>query len=267
MESTAEIEPSPQKVDTPINSPNGSSKKVIYIVGCSVGLIVLLGLCCVLVPALTLPAVQQMRAAAQRTVAAGNGRQLGLAIQDYYETHGKFPSASGAEGGSEMQSWRVRILPYIMQDAVYQEYDMGQSYDHSSNSIVKGLYIPTFQSPRGESTLDDTTHFVAVVGPNTVLTTDGKKIQRSDIKDGLTKTIMLIEYRESTLPWYQPGDVSVDEAIDIIQNADSSGTVAIFADGSYSMIPPSISEKDLRALFTRNGGETISEEYLPSYDE
>ena len=104
----------------------------------------------------------------------------------------------------------------------------------------------------------DTTHFVAVVGKGTLFDPDVPRgVSLNNVNDGTANTIMLIEYQDSRIPWYKPEDVTVDKAVSIIKNADSQGTIVAFADASVRVIPNTIDETQLRALFTRNGGEVI----------
>jgi prepilin-type N-terminal cleavage/methylation domain-containing protein/prepilin-type processing-associated H-X9-DG protein len=80
--------------------------------------------------ALLLPAIQQAREAARRSQCQNNLKQMGLAINSYYESHGVFPPehvhANGVLDGSHavfqtitMHSMFGFILPYLEQGAVY----------------------------------------------------------------------------------------------------------------------------------------------------
>ncbi len=79
--------------------------------------------------ALLLPAVQAAREAARRAQCTNNTKQLSLALHNYHDTYKKFPPGSvgctgGASVGSLDQSWITRILPYIEQNAIYDQLDM-----------------------------------------------------------------------------------------------------------------------------------------------
>lgn len=75
---------------------------------------------------LLLPAVQQAREAARRTQCKNNLKQLGLALHNYHDTFGVFPygyngywSSNGCPQRNRFGNWRVMILPYIDQSAMY----------------------------------------------------------------------------------------------------------------------------------------------------
>src|SRR6478735_2458949 len=71
---------------------------------------------------LLLPAVQKVREAANRTKCSNNLKQLGLALHNYHDTFLTFPkgcSRSDQDATDWGSSWKVYILPYIEQDAIY----------------------------------------------------------------------------------------------------------------------------------------------------
>jgi prepilin-type N-terminal cleavage/methylation domain-containing protein/prepilin-type processing-associated H-X9-DG protein len=65
---------------------------------------------------LLLPAVQKVREAAARSQCSNNLKQLGLALQNYHDTEGRFPGY-----GWDWNSWPYLILPYIEQDAIRRQ--------------------------------------------------------------------------------------------------------------------------------------------------
>ena len=73
---------------------------------------------------LLLAGVQKVRSAADRIHCANNLRQIGLALHQYHDTYQRFPPAVTLNDPSQIYnelSWRVRIIPFLEQDAFWQQ--------------------------------------------------------------------------------------------------------------------------------------------------
>ncbi len=110
--------------------------------------------------ALLLPAIQAAREAARRTRCSNNLKQLGLALHNYHDTHGRFPPATMITqttpactnmglGTYQRFGWGVLILPHIEQAATYDRFDFSKAYNVAPNSDLDagGAVIPTFICP------------------------------------------------------------------------------------------------------------------------
>src|SRR5262249_46117042 len=94
-------------------------------------LLVVIGIIGVLV-ALLLPAVQQVREAANRTSCQNNLKQIGLALHSYHDTHHAFPSAylcqipdddTGPWYTSPGWGWGALLLPFLDQEPLSRQID------------------------------------------------------------------------------------------------------------------------------------------------
>ena len=68
-----------------------------------------------------------------------------------------------------------------------------------------------YSCPADTTASEGTTSYVAVVGPHAAWRAD-KAVRKSDITDGVSETILLVEVSESGVDWLEPRDLAFDEA-------------------------------------------------------
>lgn len=238
----------------------GSSTAVIILAILGGGLVVML-VCGGVLLALLLPAVQAAREAARRAQCNNNLRQIGLAMQSYYDVNKEFPPAYIADAnGKPMHSWRVLILPFMEHYDLYKRYRFDEPWDGPNNSRLAAEMPPAFRCPSDPST-GMTTDYVVITGPNTMFDAD-KSATMGSIKDGTSNTLMVVESANAGVNWMEPRDLDAGQmsfTIDATGNEISSrhpGVVmGLFADGHTAPIPSGTSPQSLRALVTPAGGE------------
>jgi prepilin-type N-terminal cleavage/methylation domain-containing protein len=96
---------------------------------------------------LLLPAVQKVRAAAARMSCANNLKQLGLACQSYHDAYSVLPPSRIAR--NEYATWPVLVLPFIEQDALYQQWQatgLGVRFSNQ-NAVARTTEVKTFFCP------------------------------------------------------------------------------------------------------------------------
>ena len=115
--------------------------------------------------ALLLPAVQAAREAARRMQCTNNLKQIGIGIHMYHDTHQFLPPAAWHHLTSSTYSgqignglcWRVFILPYIEQAALYDTLDFGAGdFNKTAKGVAKynlvqivGKNVPCYVCPSG----------------------------------------------------------------------------------------------------------------------
>ena len=171
--------------------------------------------------ALLLPAVQAAREAARRLQCANNLKQLGLALHNYHQALGSFPTgAAWADGPDTRASWHVLVLPYLEQQSLYERLDQTQSmYDGENLELGKQIpHIFTCPSdgrqptdPYKPESQSRTTNYLGVMGAgrngNVVDLNDGScgdyytdgvffpysRTRIADIRDGSSNTLAVGE--------------------------------------------------------------------------
>ena len=207
---------------------------------------------------LLLPAVQQVREAARRTDSQNNIRLQMLAILNYHDAYGKLPSQANKDG-KPLLSWRVAILPYLDEGQLYNEFHLDEPWDSEHNLKLLDRMPQVYRNAAVE--LGNRTVYLAVTGEGTGFEA-GKRIRLSDIADGTSNTIGIVEASPSSaVPWtkpedwtYQPGQEKAG-----LGGIRPNGFLAGFLDGSTRMISNSIDSDTLRKLFLINDGEVIGD--------
>src|SRR4051812_17623314 len=73
--------------------------------------------------ALLLPAIQAAREAARRSQCQNHLKNIGLAIQNYHTAKNRFPKGfvSTGSGAIEAWAWSVFLLPYLEEQAIFDQ--------------------------------------------------------------------------------------------------------------------------------------------------
>ena len=201
-----------------------------------------------------------------READANNLKQIGLALHNFHAVYGHFPApiTYGKDGkGGVPHSWRIDLLPFMEQTALYNEYRFDEPWDSEHNLKLSNI-IPVCYMSVSKGTASP---FCVLTGTpeecekelfSTMFTTK-KGIKLSDVTDGLANTIMVIEM-ENNEPWSKPVDIvySPDKPLPKFGGLTPKGYHALFADGSVRFLSESIEEKLLRALITPRGGEVVT---------
>ncbi len=209
--------------------------------------------------ALLLPAVQAAREAARRTQAANNLKQIGLACHNYHAAYNKWPENIVDDDGEPLLSWRVQILPFIEQQALYEQFRLDEPWDSEHNLKLSETVLAVFTDPSA-ITLPGYTVFQACIGEGLAFHPDGDNAIR-DMTDGTSNTIMVVETDASNaVPWAAPDDVEIDldgDPRSIMGHAHAGGCQVLFGDGSVRFISHAVDKDLFKALLTRSGGERI----------
>ncbi len=106
---------------------------------------------------LLLPAVQQVREAANRMKCTNNLKQIGLALHNYHDSYNRFPSGY-VDGDTNPDStpdndfgpgwgWAAYLLPYLEQGNLYRQINFNQVVGIGTNAAVSRTPLTIFQCP------------------------------------------------------------------------------------------------------------------------
>ncbi len=207
---------------------------------------------------LLLPAVQAAREAARRSQSTNNLKQIGLALHNYYDAHKALPArAIFDKNGKPLLSWRVQILPYIEQDALYRQFHLDEPWDSEHNKKLIPQMPAVYQNPSAPRR-PGMADYLAVSGKGLMF--DGTKGRSfAEVRDGTSNTIMVVEADpQRAVIWTKPADWEYNDRkpLDGLGNSHPGGFNVLFGDASVRFISKTIDPKTWHALLTIAGGES-----------
>jgi hypothetical protein len=209
----------------------------------------------------------EVRLARLRKRSERNLKEIGIALHNFHDTYRQLPPAAILDkNGKPMLSWRVLILPFIEQEALYRQFRLNEPWDspHNKKLLEK---MPKIYAPVGVKTKEPhATFYQAITGPDAAWPTvrnqnhpwgaSGARFPAS-FQDGTSNTIWLVEAGEA-VPWTKPDDVPYDakKALPRFGGLFKEGFHVGFADGSVRFIRR-VDDVTLRALITPRGAEVV----------
>jgi len=228
-------------------------------------LAILLMCCCLLLPCLL-----QVRDGEAWIYSSIGLRNCAMAMRGYHELNGHLPPAVVKDNqGRPLYSWRVLLLPFVVEDNVlYEQFHLNEAWDSPHNLALVEKMPKAYCWPFGGRDELGMTRYQVLVGPGTAFERDG--LTFNDFPDGTEYTILVVE-SDTPVPWTKPVDVKYDpsQALPAFTQHTKPvrllgkelwrkhGFIAGFADGKTHFIRADTPESTIRALITRNGGEKI----------
>ena len=207
-----------------------------------------------------LPAVQKVREAAQRTSSINNLKQIALAMHNYNSTYGAFPAAAicDKKTGKPLLSWRVAILQYIEEEALYKQFKMDEPWDSEHNLKLAKNMPKIYFHPKANKPGDDKTHYRLFYGKGATFELN-KSTQLTNITDGTSNTIMAVEAEEPVV-WTNPNDLAFDPTKALPKMLSINGKFsAAYCDGSVRSFKAPNDPEIFKLLIQKNDGKPIPE--------
>jgi beta-lactamase regulating signal transducer with metallopeptidase domain len=200
------------------------------------------------------PALIRARAAAQRAQKMNNLKQIALALHVYHDVYKRFPPAVVKGPKGHPHSWRVMILPYLEQNALFQQYRMDEPCD-SPHNLQLAKTIPAVYAGSPDAAARGETNIHAA---DLLIDADpARGVGLSELTDGTSNTLLVVQQAHS-VPWTAPRDERLPE--DLASAVMSDGVVLVaMADGAARAISATIAPELIKALRTPAGGEQITD--------
>ena len=192
-------------------------------------------------------------------------KQIAIALHNYHETHQRLPPQAIVDAeGRKLLSWRVLILPFLGQQALYNQFHLDESWDSPHNlevaQSIPHQYAPTNQSEirRGD------TRVLAPLTAESAFGRPGLPLTFRDVTDGLSNTIWFVQGPASAaVPWSKPADWEIDANSyeKWLPTPDASASVCNM-DGSVQSISGAVAWETLSKWLTISGREIVAEDEL-----
>ena len=246
--------------------------------------------------ALLLPAVQQAREAARRTHCKGNLKQIGIGLHNYHSARKEFPPGH-LDRDFLNHSFQTLILPYIEEEPVFRQIDLRMHWDRPVNKPITrnqdiALYMcPTYEyNPQRKARGDYAAingpralpglpagwvqgqSYAAGVFPATGAAYRNKPVKITDITDGSSKTLAVVEcsgrtdndflWADAEHAFAQHYPIHAPEPQgwrNEICSVHPGGAHVMMADGSAYFMPETTRLTVIDALSTRARGEILDE--------
>ena len=219
---------------------------------------------------LLIPATQATREAARRMQCSNHEKQIALALHTYHDVHEAFPPLYTVdEEGNPLHSWRVLILPFIEQRALYEAIRLDEPWDSEHNRQFHDRMPSIYRCPSSSGGVPfRDTSYSAIAGGSFQPATKAESVvglKLSDVTDNTSDTLAIVEVIEP-FNWMDPtADVTVEELVDWVVRSGRvragsrhpGGMNAAFLDGSVRFITHEIDPEILRALATLSSGESV----------
>jgi hypothetical protein len=175
------------------------------------------------------PAEGDARASRQQVrTSINNIKQIALSVHNYADTFGGKLPQNVVKDDKPLLSWRVLLLPYLEQEALYKQFKLDEPWD-SPNNLKLLEKIP------------------AVIGSGLGI---------AQIADGTSNTILCVEATRAA-PWTKPTDIPFDPMKDLPKFGKAFGEkpLAALCDGSVRELDlNTISAATLKNAINTNDG-------------
>jgi len=138
-----------------------------------------------------------------------NLKQISLAMHTYHDVSGTFPPAAKYDAnGKPLLSWRVLILPYLDEPALYEQFHLDEPWDSPHNKPLADRMPSVFRCPSERLPSQSLTTYMVVVDPRSIFTGEASGVPISRVSDGTSTTLLVVEAARPVL-WTKPEDLAL----------------------------------------------------------
>ncbi|HVK11623.1 MAG TPA: DUF1559 domain-containing protein [Gemmataceae bacterium] len=218
---------------------------------------------------------------------ANNLKQIALGMHSYHDRNGGLPVNTVGPDGRPLLSWRVHLLPYVDEQALYNQFRLDEPWDGPTNRRLLDQMPRVYATPaerKGSVPKGNKTYYRGFSSPGAVFAPipgrqpggmqfpggpgGGPPMFRPNavglglvaISDGTSNTIAVVEAGDP-VEWTKPDDLDASPnkpfpRLGGVRPKRDTFLVAML-DGSYRVVRRTTNEATLRAAVTTQGGEVV----------
>ena len=183
-------------------------------------------------------------------------------MHGYHDSWTTFPpQAIRRPDGTPLLSWRVALLPFIEENALYQQFHLDEPWDSPRNRALLDRMPKIYADPKKPE--KNLTVYQVFVGPGAMFENQPQfKLGINSITDGTSNTLMVVEAPQP-VPWTKPEDITfIPNQAPTRMSARWRGKfLGLFGDGSVRQLEADMPTFTLQAYITRAGGEVVPDEW------
>ncbi len=178
----------------------------------------------------------------QRSKQRDNLNQILISVINYNDANGTLPPhAIYSKAGKPLLSWRVAVLPYLDENALYREFKLDEPWDSPHNKKLIARMPKVYRSPKIKDPRSGLTTYLAPINKEFIFTGTKEGLRfPQDVPDGTSCTALVVDVNdEAGVIWTKPDDLVVNEKDPWKGLLGHYPGFALFgmADGSVSRIP------------------------------
>ena len=200
-------------------------------------------------------------AAVRNKLRADELKRVGMGMHNYAAgQNDTLPGNILSPAKKPLLSWRVAILPFVEQQALYKRFKLTEPWDSETNKPLVAEMPKIFASGAGEA---GQTHVKVFYGKGAAFEPT-RSLNLNRVPDGTSNTIMVAEAGPA-VPWTKPEDIPFDPANPLpdLSGPDGSATfLVVMGDASVRVVDrKQVSDKTLKAAVTPAGGEILGSDW------
>jgi hypothetical protein len=208
-----------------------------------------------------------------------NLSQIGRAFHNHAGANNNCVPANAiySKDRKPLLSWRVAVLPYLEQAALYKEFKLDEPWDSEHNKKLLAKMPSVYAPVKGKTGTPYSTYYQVFVGKDTGFDPAKVKVGPTSLGTDLTiafaakgaSDTLLVAEGAQPVPWTKPEDIPFDpkKPLPKVGGQFSEGFFALLFNAEVKFIAKEISDKQLRALITTRSDNVPDWKKIPLVEQ